>query len=134
MKLFIDTGAFYARYIRNDDYHGRALRLWQKVAKEKIKCQTTNFILAEFGNLMIRKVGIPNTVKTLREIYSSHVIEIESLTKQIEVKALDWLVKFPDQDFSFTDTTSFTFMTDSKLKTAFTFDHHFEIAGFNKFA
>jgi hypothetical protein len=37
---------------------------------------------------------------------------------------------YDDKDFSFTDCASFAVMRHARLRDAFTFDHHFEQAGF----
>jgi uncharacterized protein len=39
--------------------------------------------------------------------------------------------KYADQGVSFTDCVSFAIMRRHKIRTAFTFDRHFKLAGFN---
>ncbi|MBI4374026.1 MAG: PIN domain-containing protein [Deltaproteobacteria bacterium] len=133
-NLFIDTGAFYARYVARDQYHPDALALWKKVYDEKIGCVTSNFVLVELISLLIYRFGNKAALQAAREIYTSHAIQIISINLELELKALDWLEKFSDQNFSMTDAVSFALMEEKKLKTAFTFDHHFEIAGFEKYS
>lgn len=47
-----------------------------------------------------------------------------------EVAALAWFQKYADQGMSFTDCVSFVLMEEMDIKTAFSFDRHFLIAGF----
>ncbi len=41
-----------------------------------------------------------------------------------------WLVRFQDQPFSLVDAVSFEVMRAEGVRSAFAFDRHFEIAGF----
>ena len=132
-SLFIDTGAFFARYVTSDQYHHQAMQLWNKVREEKYKCITTNAVTIEFINLLLRKAKPSESLQIAKEIYHSHLLKVEPLTSEQELSALDWLQRFGDQRFSMTDATSFAFMEEHKITNAFTFDHHFEIAGFKKF-
>lgn len=131
-KVFIDTGAFYAKYVANDQYHKMALALWKTASDSRYNCVTTNFILSELITLMVYRFGTKNALMAAREIYSSNFIEIISISRDIEINALDWLDRYSDQKFSMTDATSFAVMKAAQIKKAFTFDRHFETAGFEK--
>jgi len=50
--------------------------------------------------------------------------------EDIEAEAEGILVKYSDQDFSYTDAVSFIIMKQQKIKRAFCFDKHFVTAGF----
>jgi hypothetical protein len=45
-------------------------------------------------------------------------------------KAIGFFEKYSDQHLSFTDCVSFVLMKIKKIKRVFTFDHHFQLAGF----
>ncbi len=128
--LFIDTGAFYARYVARDEYHQKSLVLWKKIQKERLSCITSNFILSELITLFVYRFGTPKALQAAREIYTTPSIRIVSVSLELELNALEWLERFSDQSFSMTDATSFALMKQEGLKTAFTFDADFEIAGF----
>lgn len=132
-RLFIDTGAFYARYVVRDDRYGEAVDLWKKVEEQKIRCVTTNFVLSELITLLVYRFGNAKALQAAREIYASHIIQISPVTLDLELKALEWLERFSDQKFSMTDAVSFALMEQEGLKEAFTFDGDFEIAGFQPF-
>lgn len=52
-------------------------------------------------------------------------------TPQLEDEAItDWLGRYGDQDFSFTDAVSFAVMQERNIGEALTLDHHFAAAGF----
>ena len=48
-----------------------------------------------------------------------------------ELKALNYFNKHADQNVSFTDCISFVLMRREKIHRAFSFDRHFEFAGFD---
>ena len=63
-------------------------------------------------------------------IYASQALEILYSTRDDELEAIRLLRKYADQGVSFTDCVSFVLMKRCRIATAFTFDHHFERAGF----
>lgn len=132
-SLFIDTGAFYARYVARDEHHAEAMSRWQAIQRDALPCVTSNFVVAELTTLFVYRFGAERALRATREIYGSQVLRIVPLTLEIELKALDWIERFQGQEFSMTDATSFALMSEQNLKTAFTFDQHFDIAGFCRF-
>lgn len=131
--LFVDTGAFYARYVIRDQHHETAGKLWQRVRKEAIPCATTNFVLSELITLLAYRFGSEAALTAAREIYNSQAIGLIHITLEEELKGLEWIERFSDQKISMTDAASFAVMEAKRLATAFTFDHQFEIAGFQRF-
>jgi len=132
-RLFVDTGALYARYVANDQYHGESQALWGKVRQEKIACLTSNFVLAELVTLLAYRFGSTPALTAAREIYDSSAVEIYRPAPEDEMRGLDFIARFSDQKISMTDAVSFALMEKRGLTTAFTFDKHFEIAGFQRF-
>jgi predicted nucleic acid-binding protein len=128
--VFVDTGAFYARYVTNDEHHKKSQILWKQLADQKLRPVTSNLVLSELITLLAYRFGSPNALIAAREVYSSNVLNIISVTRDVELKALDWLEKFSDQKFSFTDAASFACMSMQKIRMGFSFDRHFTVAGF----
>lgn len=129
-RLFIDTGAFYAKYVARDAHHKTALRLWDRVRTERVPCLTTNLVLAELVTLLVYRFGNAAALQAAREIHASHAITVVYVEESLTLQALDWLARFADQPFSMADTCSFAVMTREHMHTAFTFDRHFQVAGF----
>lgn len=132
-RLFIDTGAFYAKYVARDAHHEKALALWGQIKEKGMRCVTTNFVLAELVSLLVYRFGAKASLIAAREIYASSAIQIIPITLEIEMKALEWLERFSDQKFSMADATSFAIMEQEKITTAFSFDADFTIAKFELF-
>jgi predicted nucleic acid-binding protein len=45
--IFIDTGAFLARYLSQDQFHQKAVGFWKELDKSRESCFTSNFVLDE---------------------------------------------------------------------------------------
>jgi len=54
---FIDTGAFLARYLSNDQYHKTSIPLWERIRATREQCVTSNFILDETFTLPARRAN-----------------------------------------------------------------------------
>lgn len=130
--IFIDTGAFLARYLASDQYYGRATAAWRRLAKSREPCATTNLVLSETFTLLGRRAGYEFAAQRARTIYGSRSFVILRTSEQDELAAIDWFEKYSDQKVSFTDCASFSLMRSNKIKRAFTFDIHFQLAGFVK--
>ena len=128
--IFIDTGAFLARYLKGDQNHREALDAWEKLQKSFGRYYTSNFVLDETFTLLARRAGYAFAAERARNILSSTALIILRPEKEDEIEAVDFFQKYSDQEVSFTDCTSFVLMKKKNLKRAFSFDGHFERAGF----
>ncbi|SMP79536.1 hypothetical protein SAMN06295888_13215 [Desulfonatronum zhilinae] len=128
--IFIDTGAFLAKFLSKDQYHSIALDYWELLENQKIKLFTSNFILNELVTLMGIRAGYQFAAQRLNSIYNSVSISIWRPEKGDELQALDWYTKYSDQKVSFTDCLSFTMMSKAQIQKVFSFDRHFDLAGF----
>jgi predicted nucleic acid-binding protein len=130
--IFIDTGALLARYLANDQHHKAAMASWDKIRIAREACITSNFVLDETFTLLARRASYTFAAEKARIIYESNALKILRPDSQTELAALDLFEKFADQEISFTDCTSFVLMRSTGIRQAFSFDAHFERAGFRK--
>ncbi|MFH0844617.1 MAG: PIN domain-containing protein [Pseudomonadota bacterium] len=128
--IFIDTGAFLARYLIHDQYHRRAAAFWKKLGLDKESCFTSNFVLDELYTLLGRRAGSDFAVQRARNIYASRALVILRPDQNDELKALNYFRKYADQNVSFTDCVSFVLMKREEIHRVFSFDKHFELTGF----
>lgn len=126
--VFVDTGAFLARYLANDAHHPRAVAIWKRMRGEPLV--TSNHVLDETLTLLARRAGNRFAGDRADNIYAAEVLEIVYSTKEDESEAVRLLRKYADRQVSFTDCVSFVLMRSRKISTAFTFDQHFQQAGF----
>lgn len=128
--IFVDTGAFLGRHLAQDQHHADATRFWEEIRRADERCLTSSFVIDEAATLIGRRAGHRFAADVLRKLYASHAITLIRPDAEDELAAFGRFEKFHDQDVSFTDCVSFILMERRKVRRAFTFDHHFRIAGF----
>ncbi|MFZ0612074.1 MAG: PIN domain-containing protein [Desulfobacterales bacterium] len=128
--IFIDTGAFLARYLTNDHHHHSAVETWEKLGSNRENCITSNFVLDETFTLLGRRAGYGFAVQRAKNIYASQGLTICRPVREDEIRALQFFSKYADQHVSFTDCITFALMRREKVNRVFTFDGHFRLAGF----
>jgi predicted nucleic acid-binding protein len=128
--IYIDTGAFIARYVVRDNHHESAVRCWKEMEQTGARCFTSNFVLDEAFTLLARRTTYVFAADRARHILASPALTILRPGAEQEGRAVELFEKYADQDVSFTDCISFVLMVEAKLKRAFTFDRHFQSAGF----
>ena len=128
--IFIDTGAFVARYIERDQYHKQAVDYWNQIIRKRLPCCTSNFVLDETFTLLGRMAGNHFAANRARNIYASDSLPILRPDTSVEIKALKFFTKYADKEISFTDCVSFVLMKKERIKKVFSFDAHFSQAGF----
>ena len=129
--IFIDTGAFLARYLLNDQHHRRAVAIWEKLGSNHENCVTSNFVLDETFTLLGRRAGYGFAVQRAKNIYASQALTVCRPDRENEIRALQFFSKYADQHVSFNDCISFVLMKREKINRVFSFDRHFELAGFH---
>ncbi len=132
-KIFVDTWAWYALTDRNDKDHGVAEEANAGLLHDGYTFVTTNFVLSESVTLILYKMRHDVAVQfweTTHKLSGSGLVEIIRVNKAQEERAWAIFKQYADQDFSFTDCTSFAVMQDLQLSLAFTGDHHFATMGF----
>jgi uncharacterized protein len=128
--IFVDTGAFVARYIRQDTEHRRARRAWAAIDRSQSRCFTSSFVLDETFTLLGRRASYSFAADRARALLGSKVLTILRPDADDETRAVELFAKFADQRVSFTDCVSFVLMRRHRLERVFTFDRHFVAAGF----
>lgn len=128
--IFIDTGAFLARYVARDQHHRRARTAWREIEKRGERCLTSNFVLDETLTLLARRTTYSFAAERAIVIYASEILAILRPELDDEKEAIELFRKFADQRVSFTDCVSFVLMRRNRLTRTFSFDTHFERAGF----
>ncbi|SPF36017.1 Ribonuclease VapC [Candidatus Sulfopaludibacter sp. SbA4] len=125
--VFVDTGAFLARWLPRDANHSKAAAVWSRIAGRRLF--TSNHIVDETLTLLARRASYPFAREKAESIFASSALEILYSTRADELEALTVFGKYADQQVSFTDCVSFVLMKRHRIDTAFTFDRHFGLAG-----
>ena len=127
--IFIDTGAFIARYVERDQHHKKAQASWNKISGQK-RIVTSNFVLDETLTYLGRTTTYAFASEVGKSLCASERLEILRPDSEIEFEALQLFGKYANKGVSFTDCTSFALMKRARIANAFTFDRHFRDAGF----
>ena len=129
-EIFVDTGAWLALADEDDGLHHAAMKIYPVILQRWQRLVTTNLVVAETYNLIYRRLGHKAAIKFLETTQTtSRLLKIYA-NATLEQSATTILRQYADQDFSYVDAVSFALMTQRNIETAFTFDHHFQVAGF----
>jgi predicted nucleic acid-binding protein len=100
-RVFIDTSAFYGLTDRRDDNHATATALHTRLAQERWRSYTTNFILAETHALVLSRLG-RTTARTVLLALDDSPLQVVRVRPSDEARARDILRRYTDHDFSLT--------------------------------
>lgn len=129
-NIFVDTSGWLAIADKDDSYHKKAVEIYTALLRDNKSFLTSNFVIAESYIMILNNIGYEAAISYLDKINTSpRIIKVRS-TEDIEREAEGMLKKYKGQDFSYTDSVSFSIMKQWKIKKAFCFDVHFKIAGF----
>jgi len=130
--IFIDTGGFFAALIDKDPAHIHALPEMTKLKSGKSRWITTDYVLDETATLLRAKGFYSSAVQLLGLQQSSVVLKVAWIDTSRFENAYKIFTTYKDQNYSFTDCTSFAVMKELNIKSVLTTDRHFEYMGFKK--
>jgi predicted nucleic acid-binding protein len=128
--VFVDSGAWIALALSRDPLHAQAREQWDLLQGAAAKLHTSVPVVIETFTFLDRNasrdvalawqssIAMPGTVKILP-------CELRDLEQSWEFFRRTDLHKL-----SAVDATSFAIMRRARIRLAFTFDHHFAVAGF----
>ncbi len=133
MTVFVDSGPLRAFVSPKDQFYKDTLQIAKLLTKQNTRLITTDYIISEvFTGLVTDPKGrYYQAQKFDEQILQKKIVDIEWITQDRFFQAKSVLLKFSrDKRWSFTDCVSYVIMKELKIKTAFTFDEHFEQMGF----
>ena len=128
--VFVDTSAWVALADKDDSHHKEAASSYPSIFKNHKNLITSNLVIAETYFVLLQELRHEAAIEFLERTKASPRILTIYSNQNIETEAEGILVKYVDQDFSYTDAVSFVIMKRQKIKKAFCFDKHFVTAGF----
>ena len=126
-SIFVDTGGWYAAMVRKDTDHAAAKDFLLRNALPLI---TSDYVMDETITLLQARVGHEYAVRFLDMLQTSRKTRLIYLTPAQIAASISLFRNRSDKGWSFTDCTSFTLMQEFQIKIAFSFDQHFQQAGF----
>jgi predicted nucleic acid-binding protein len=125
--VFLDTSGIFAWINQRDPNHQTMLALPHEPGCRLV---TTDYILDEALTLFMAR-GIPHQRKRLLSmVNTSAIVQLVWIGQDYFREAAEWMFKYDDHPFSFTDCTSFACMAKLGIRKVATTDAHFEKVGF----
>ncbi len=131
--IFVDTGAWVTQFSQRDQYHERGARFFARLHDERTQLATSTPVLYETITFLTREVCAATAIRAGLQISGWKSLRLLRPDASDETAALGIMKKFSDHPIGFVDCLSFALMRRSRISTAFTFDRHFELAGFSLF-
>jgi len=131
--LFVDTGAFFARFNERDEYHKKASSVFDSIRKGDTgysPLYTSRLVLYELVDLLLYKVGHDTALAALDAVLDSEGFNVLPVTGKTVRKARDSFGTYDDQRLSFVDHTSAVLCEEREIEDVFGFDSDFHTLGF----
>lgn len=130
--VFVDTAAWLALLNSRDAYDEAANQVMAKLQQEKGHLLTTEFVLLEVADALAAPAFRQQTIQFINSLKETSFLTIVPLNKGLHDAAWELYSTRLDKEWGLTDCTSFVVMEQEEIATAFTTDHHFVQAGFQK--
>ncbi len=128
-SIFVDTSAFVAFLVASETHHEQARALVARLNRQGSPLVTSDFVLDETYTLLKVRFGAFVAIRFGEGIRDSRWVRVRQVGPDIQERAWQIFRRTHDQDFSFTDCTSFALMESSRIDTALGFDRGFERFG-----
>lgn len=129
MRIFVDTGAWAALAMTNDQHHQQARNLLEQLNEKSAQLVTSDYVLDESFTLIRLRSSHAKAIEVGKSILNSSVVRLITVDRAIWDSAWNTFVHFKDKRWSFTDCTSFAIMDSLHIQTAFAFDSNFKQYG-----
>lgn len=130
--VFVDTGAFYARFDESAIRHDRAAAVFEGIGTGALPYRpvyTSSYILDELATLVLSRRGHAAAVAALEQVRDSTITVLHPDETDFEA-AVEQFIRYDDHDISFTDHMSAVLASGVDVDHVVTFDaDHFRTLG-----
>ena len=124
--VFVDTGAWFARFVPTDPDHAAA-KFWLDSNTQPLI--TTDYVADELLTLLRVRGEYPRALEAGPQILHGEVCDLVWVTPFDVEEAWQLFSTYKDKGWSFTDCVSRTVIGRLGITTAFAFDEHFRQFG-----
>ena len=128
--VFVDSGAWIALALSRDAFHAQAREQWDRLQGAGARLNTSVPVVIETFTFLDRNANRDVALTWKESIYGPGFLKI--LPCELRDLQRSWeYFRRPDlHKLSAVDATSFAIMRRARIRLAYTFDHHFAVAGF----
>ncbi len=131
--IFWDATAFIALGNTRDNLHQAAISVSQELAQAQAQVLTTDAVLIEVANAFSKVVLRPVALRLIEAVQESVALQVATIVHvDVDLWQRGWNLyqARTDKDWGLTDCISFIVMKDYGIRRVFTYDRHFEQAGY----
>jgi len=135
LKLFLDSGAFIGRALRDDRYHADAIEVFAAIAKGDLPYRflyTSSYVVDETVTFLLYEAGPRVAIEVLSLLRSSPLLRLLHVSEDVEARADSVFRRYASSRVSYTDCTTKVLMEGEGIETAFSFDRDLEVLGFER--
>ena len=127
---FVDSGAWIALALTRDPHHPQAREQWEVLGRAGAKLHTSVPVVIETFTFLDRNANRDVALAWKESIYEPGTVKILPCELRDLAQSWEYFRRADLHRLSAVDATSFAIMKRARIRLAFTFDHHFSIAGF----
>ncbi len=129
-RLFLDTGYLIALEAADDQHHQIASSHWANLTKSLPSLVTTSYVFDEVVTFFNSRGRHVKAVEIGNLLLASPSVQMLHIDEPLFDEVWRYFIRHSDKWYSLTDCASFVVMKRLRIRTALTFDKHFEQAGF----
>jgi len=127
---FVDSGAWIALALSRDPLHPQAREQWDVLRGAGARLHTSVPVVIETFTFLDRNANRDVALAWKESIYQPRTAKILACELRDLEESWAYFRRPGLHKLSAVDATSFAIMKRSRIRVAFTFDHHFSAAGF----
>ena len=128
--VFVDSGAWIALALSRDPLHAQAREQWDLLHAAAAKPHTSVPVIIETFTFLDRNANRDVALIWKESIYKTGTVKILACELRDLEQSWEYFRRTDLHKLSAVDATSFAIMKRMRIRVAYTFDHHFAVAGF----
>jgi predicted nucleic acid-binding protein len=131
---FVDSGAWIALALSRDPLHAQAREQWDVLQGAGARLHTSVPVVIETFTFLDRNANRDVALAWKGSIVKPGTVKILACELRDLEQSWEFFRRSDLHKLSAVDATSFSIMKRARIRLAFTFDHHFAVAGFRLIA
>ena len=128
--VFVDSGGWVALALLRDPLHAQAREQWDLLHRAGAKLHTSVPVVIETFTFLDRNANRDVALAWRESIYEPQTVKILPCELRDLEESWKYFRRADLHKLSAVDATSFAIMKRSRIRVAYTFDHHFAVVGF----